>query len=332
MSKQELRYVEGTEPGYTRRKRGTGWQYLGLGGKTVSSPTIIKRLDALALPPAYVNAWYAKDARAHLQATGIDARGRKQYRYHADFRQAQEDAKFNRCADFGKALPAIRKAVEENITGRGVSKNRVIAAVVRLLDRGNLRVGNKAYARDNSSFGATTLRTRHIRVKSDTIKLDYVGKSGKRQQITLEDKRLVSVIRRCQELPGHMLFQYLDDDGEKKPVMSDDINGWLRENSKGDFTAKHFRTWGASVIAFEMLARSDEKLKLKTMLLEVSAKLGNTPAIARKSYIHPALIEAVQEGRDMKRGLPRPTKYLTGAERGLIDFLENECGRGEEQG
>jgi DNA topoisomerase I len=330
MNNTVLRYVEGTEPGYTRRKRGKGWQYLGPGGKILTSQSVIKRLDALALPPAYVDAWYAKDARAHLQATGIDARGRKQYRYHNDFRQAQEDAKFNRCADFGKALPAIRQAVEAGITGRGISKDRVIAAVVRLLDRGHLRVGNKAYARDNSSFGATTLRTRHIKVQSNTVKLDYVGKSGKRQQITLEDKRLVSVIRRCQELPGHMLFQYLDDEGIKRPVMSDDINEWLREHSKGNFTAKHFRTWGASVIAFDMLARADENLKLKDMLLEVSAKLGNTPAIARKSYIHPALIEAVQEGRDMTRKLPRPTKYLNGAERGLITFLEDECNRGEE--
>jgi DNA topoisomerase I len=329
MTNTALRYVEGTEPGYTRRKRGKGWQYLGPGGKIVTAQSVIKRLDALALPPAYSDAWYAKDARAHLQATGIDARGRKQYRYHNEFRQAQEDAKFNRCADFGKALPVIRQAVEAAITSRGISKDRVIAAVVRLLDRGYLRVGNKAYARDNSSFGATTLRTRHIKVRSNTVKLDYVGKSGKRQQITLEDKRLVAVIRRCQELSGHMLFQYLGDDGEKRPVMSDDVNEWLREHSKGDFTAKHFRTWGASVIAFEMLARANERVKLKAMLLEVSAQLGNTPAIARKSYIHPALIAAAQEGLDVKRTLPRSTKYLGGTERGLITFLEEECDRSE---
>ena len=316
-----LRYVEGEEPGYTRRRRGKGWQYLTARGRPVRSAKVIARLQALALPPAYCDAWYARDPAAHLQATGIDARGRKQYRYHPEFRAAREDEKFGGCAAFGRALPAIRRAVERDLARRDLAKPRVVAAVVRLLDRGTVRVGNAAYARQNKSFGATTLRNRHARVSSARVVLDYVGKSGIRHRIGIADARLARVVRRCQDLPGQELFQYVGADGMLHPVSSQDVNDWLRDNGGEGFSAKHFRTWGASVIAFEAQARAGGRTRLKPLLAEVAERLGNTPAVARKSYVHPRIVEAVLDPPERDWRLPRASRWLTRAERGLIGFL-----------
>ncbi len=321
MAAPRLRYVDGEEPGYTRRRRGKGWQYLTATGRPVRSAAVIARLEALALPPAYSDAWYARDAEAHLQATGIDADGRKQYRYHPEFRAAREDDKFAQCADFGAALPAIRRAVERDLARRDLANARVVAAVVRLLDRGQVRVGNAAYARRNKSFGATTLRSRHARVTAQRVLLDYVGKSGIRHRIGIADARLARVVRRCRDLPGQELFQYCGADGELHPVSSHDVNDWLREHGGNGFSAKHFRTWGASVIAYEALARARGETRLGPLLTEVAERLGNTPAVARKSYVHPRVIEAALDPPPRDWRLPRATRWLSRGERGLLEFL-----------
>ncbi len=322
----KLRYVDGEEPGYTRRKSGKGWVYLTSTGKRVSAAPLIARLNSLALPPAYTDAWYARDARAHLQATGIDAAGRKQYRYHPEFRAAREDAKYGRCGEFGEALAKIRKAVERDLARRDLSKDRVVAAVVRMLDIGKVRVGNEAYAQANKSFGATTLRNRHAKVAGEKVILDYVGKSGKRHRLAMTDRRLAALVKRTQDLPGQSLFQYENGDGSLHPVSSSDVNDWLREHGVGDFTAKHFRTWGASAIAYEALANASGAAKLKPILAEVAEKLGNTPAIARKSYVHPEIIDAVLDPPAWDWTLPRATQWLSRPERGLMAFLNWRCG------
>ena len=316
-----LRYVEPGESGYTRRRRGSGWQYLTPRGVPVRSSHLIERFNALALPPAYHDAWYAKDAKAHIQATGVDDKGRKQYRYHDEFRAAQEATKYDGCLTFGAALPAIRKQVEQDLNRRTLSKHRIVAAIVRILDLGSVRVGNEQYAKANRSFGATTMRKRHVSVKGGHVMLDYVGKSGKTHSISIADGRLARLVRNCQDVPGQKLFKFLDDDGAARDASSNDVNEYLREHS-GEFTAKHFRTWSASVIAFDYLFNVEGKPSLKAMLEQVSGRLGNTPAIARKSYVHPALIEFAQNGDFAVKKLPRKAKYLTPAERGFLDFLK----------
>lgn len=316
-----LRYVEPGESGYTRRRRGTGWQYLSPLGVPVRSRQLIDRLNSLALPPAYNDAWYAKDSRAHIQATGIDDKGRKQYRYHDDFRAAQEATKYDGCLTFGAALPAIRKQVEQDLNRRTLAKPRIVAAIVRILDLGSVRIGNEQYAKANRSFGATTMRKRHVTIKGGRVMLDYVGKSGKTHSISIADARLARLVRNCHDVPGQNLFKYLDDEGTAHDVRSQDVNDYLREHS-GEYTAKHFRTWAASVIAFEYLFNVEGKPSLKAMLEQVSSRLGNTPAIARKSYVHPALIELAQNGEFDVKKLPRKAKYLSAAERGFMDFLK----------
>lgn len=316
-----LHYVDLSEPGYARRRRGSGWQYLKPSGAPIVSKRLIERLNGLALPPAYKHAWYALDPGAHIQATGIDARGRKQYRYHPDFRARCEAAKYEVCETFGSALPRLRRQVQRDLAGSMLGKARVVAAVVRLLDLGHVRIGNEDYAKANGSFGATTLRNRHARAGRERVKLEYVGKSGKMHCISIADRRLATVVRRCQEVPGQLLFQYLDRDGGRHAVTSQDVNDYLRAHM-GDFTAKHFRTWGASVIAFGALARAKGQMKLKDMLAEVAQKLGNTPAIARKSYVHPAIIEAVFDPPDRNWSLPRAAGMLSREERGLLAFLD----------
>ena len=317
-----LRYVEDFAKGYTRERRGQGWRYLRLDGRPVTSDKLKARLDAIALPPAYQNAWYCSDPAGHIQATGIDDRGRVQYRYHADFRARQDAEKYGRCAAFGKALPAIRREIKRDLARRDMSRERIVAAVVHLLDQGKIRVGNRAYAVANKSFGATTLRTRHADVRGERVTLSFIGKSGKAQRVAIYDRRLAAVVKRCQALPGQELFQYLDDEGTRRVITSNDVNAFLRAHSDG-FTAKDFRTWGASVIAYTSLIRAKGQLTLKAMLADVAEQLGNTPAIARKSYVHPALIEAAQQHdvAILPGRLPRARKNLSGVEVALLDFL-----------
>ncbi len=324
-----ITYVDDHEPGITRRKVRHGWGYWNAEGKRITDRDEIERLNAIGLPPAYTDAWFCPDPDGHIQATAKDAKGRKQYRYHPKFREAQEAAKYDRCGAFGERLPRLRARVEADLKLRGLCREKAVAAVVRLLDLGTIRVGNEEYASANRSFGATTLRKRHARVTGQTLRLQFRAKSGKMRVLTITDGTLSRFVKRVQDLPGQHLFRWVDDAGEAHPVTSTDVNDYIREAMDDDFTAKHFRTWGASVIAFEALAEADSYLGIQALLDPVTEALGNTPAIARKSYVHPRLVE-LAKNRDAQAKfraglhLPRATRYLSRAERGLIAFLENE--------
>lgn len=322
----KLVYVDDSLPGISRKKTGRAWGYFDAKGERIKDRDEIDRLNALAVPPAYRDVWLCPSPDGHIQATGYDDKGRKQYRYHIDFRAKQEAAKYDQCVDFGRALPLIRARVEGDITARAPRREAVLAAVVRLLDLGHVRIGNRAYATANKSFGATTLRDRHASFSGPRLKLEFRAKSGKLRQQTIDDATLARMVRKCQDLPGQQLFQYLDADGARHAVGSAEVNDYIREAMGGDFTAKHFRTWGASVIAFDTLAGAGDKpLMLRDLLDPVSEALGNTPAISRKSYVHPALLEICKSGaREYFGGLmlPRKTKYLSREERGLIAFLD----------
>ena len=322
-----LRHSNDSEPGYTRRKIGSAWAYFD-GDERVTDRDEIDRLNALALPPAYVDAWFCKDPDGHIQATGKDARGRKQYRYHADYRTRQDASKYDGCAEFGEALPRIRKRVEADLKRRKLDRDSVLAAVVRLLDTEHMRIGNEQYARANKSFGLSTLRSRHLSRKNGRMKMRYIGKHGVIHEATITDASLKRIVGKCQDLPGQMLFQYLNGDGEPHPITSADVNAYIREASGGDFTAKHFRTWGASVIAFEqLLASGDDRISVKTMIEPVAEALGNTVAISRKSYVHPRLIEAVRDNPvDPLGGIKRPRarRRLSSAETAFLAYLKKK--------
>ncbi len=323
-----LRHSNDAEPGYTRQRKGEAWAYFD-GDKRVTDRDEIDRLNVLALPPAYVDAWLCKDAEGHVQATGKDARGRKQYRYHADYRAKQDASKYDGCREFGEALPNIRKRVEADLKRRKHDRDTVLAAVVRLLDTEHMRIGNEQYVKDNKSFGLSTLRSRHLTRKRGKMKMRYAGKHGIVHEATITDGNLKRIVGKCQDLPGQMLFQYLNDDGEPQPITSADVNAYIRDSSGSDFTAKHFRTWGASVIFFEqMLASAEgERQTLKTVLEPVAEALGNTPTMSRKSYVHPSLIAALADDpRDPLRGMKRPRARLrlSSTETAFLAYLKKQ--------
>ncbi len=323
-SPPKLRYVEDTSPGITRKRAGRGWAYFDADGKRVTQRAEIDRLNKVGLPPAYKQAWFCPSGNGHILATGIDDKGRKQYRYHPDYRARAEAEKFDGCLEFGKLLPKLRKRVESDLGERGLGRERAIANVIRLLDLGVVRVGNESYAKENKSFGATTLRRRHASVSGKTVRLRFKAKSGKLCEVTVTDARLAHFVRKMDDLPGQHLFQYLDDGDAPRAVGSDDVNDYLGETMGEEFTAKNFRTWHASAIAFEMLAEAKGQLTIAALSEGVAERLGNTPAIARKSYIHPAVVALVERQAKWRARLkmPRKTKWLSGAERGLIELLE----------
>ncbi len=321
-----LRHSSDAEPGITRKRMGRYWAYFDPDGNRVTDRDEIDRLNAIALPPAYTNAWFCADPNGHLQATGVDARGRKQYRYHVRFRELQESAKYDGLLQFGKSLPRLRRRVEQDLRKRKLTRDTVLAAVVRLLDAEHIRVGNEEYARENKSFGATTLRSRHLQYKGQKLVMRFTAKGGIDREVRITDSSLKRVVKRCQELPGQMLFQFVNGDGVPQPVTSSDVNQYIKDATGGDFTAKHFRTWGASVIAFEQMLdkAEDARISVRTVVEPVAEALGNTPAISRKSYVHPKLLEAVKANpRDPLGGLERPParKRLSCAEVGLLEFL-----------
>jgi DNA topoisomerase-1 len=321
-----LRHSSDSEPGISRKRMGRYWAYFDADGKRVTDRGEIDRLNAVGLPPAYEKAWFCADANGHLQATGVDARGRKQYRYHPAFREKRDSAKYEGLLEFGKALPKLRRRVEQDLKRRSLTREAVIAAVVRLLDRQHIRIGNEEYAKENKSFGATTLRRRHLRRTGHGLMMRFAGKHGIVHEVKITDSNLKRICKRCQDLPGQMLFQYVNGDGEPKPVTSGDVNDYIKEASGGEFTAKHFRTWGASVIACDQLLKKAEhaRISLKTVIEPVAEALGNTPAISRKSYVHPKLLEAVKEdSRDPLSGMERPRgrKRMSSSEVALLHFL-----------
>lgn len=319
-----MRYADVDRPSITRRKYRSHWAYFDADGERIIDSAEIERLDAIALPPAYTHAWFAAERDAHILATGVDARGRKQYIYHPEYVARRDARKFEGCAGFGRLLPRIRARVEQDLTTRTLSRDRAIASVVKLLDSGQIRVGNECYARANRSFGATTLRQRHARLDGNRLTLRFRAKSGRLCTLNVTDRGLVRFVKQVQDLPGQHLFQYRGEDGEFHPVSSTDVNAYIHETMGEEYTAKDFRTWAASVLAFAWLRNAGETGRLREMLAHVAEHLGNTPAVTRKSYVHPTLIEAVRAGdlSALPQRLPRRTRWLSAAERGLIDFLD----------
>jgi len=320
----KLIYVDDSLPGITRKGAGKGWAYYDPKGALIKDRMEKRRLNAIAFPPAYVSAWFCPAHNGHILATGYDAKGRKQYRYHPDFRAMKESEKFDGCIAFGNLLPLVRARVEEDMRSTKLGKDRAIASVVKLLDLGAIRVGNTQYARKNRSFGATTLQRRHAEVTGRTLRLSYTGKGGQQREVALSDRSLARCVKRMQDLPGQHLFGWLDEDGDAQDVGSSDVNTYLADTMGEPFTAKNFRTWHASVMAFRLLGEAEEALTIKAVLKKVSSRLGNTPAVTRKSYIHPAVVDLIgrqEEWRETLR-LPRRTQYLNRWERGLLSFLE----------
>jgi DNA topoisomerase-1 len=326
-----LRYFDDRHPGITRQKRGKHFAYFHPDGKPVTDPEELLRIKALAVPPAYTSVWISPKANGHLQATGRDARGRKQYRYHKRFREVRDEAKYHRLVAFGHALPEIRKAVGRDLDAPDLSRRKVLAAVVSLLDMTGMRVGNEEYAQANDSYGLTTLRTRHVRLQGSKVRLNFRGKTGKQHRILLDDKRLARVIKRCRDLPGEELFEYLDDDGTPQSVGSDDVNEYIREIAGDDFSAKDFRTWIGTVEcigALEAPAQHllEAKANVNAALERVAARLGNTPAVCKKAYVHPAVLETYVEQRRLPRKKAKSAKRrageLTPEERFALRFVE----------
>ena len=298
-----LRYVSDDMPGIRRRKRGTGFSYILPNGQTLQSAKDLERVRKLAIPPAWTDVWICSIANGHLQATGRDARGRKQYRYHEEWRNVRDETKFGRMILFGEALPKIRQKIEEDLSQRGLSRTRVLAAVVKLLETTLIRVGNREYMKQNNSYGLTTLRDGHVDIEGSKIRFEFRGKSGKDHSVEIQDRRLARVVKQCRDLPGQTLFQYMDDNGERQKVLSEDVNAYLKEISGEDFTAKDFRTWGGTVLMLAALLEAGmcdgEKEATKVVVQavkQVAENLGNRPAICRKYYIHPIVIETFVQG------------------------------------
>jgi DNA topoisomerase-1 len=303
-----LRHADDSRPGYTRKREKDGFVYFDVSGKRIDDEEDIKRINALAIPPAYEDVWICADPRGHIQATGRDARGRKQYRYHPRWRETRDADKYERMAEFGRALPKIRARVARDLKLPGMPCDKVIAAIVQLLDTTLIRIGSAEYARDNQSYGLTTLRKKHVKIEAGQLRFKFRGKSGIEHDVTVDNPRIKRIVRRCAELPGHDLFQYLDEDGTRHTVGSADINDYLRRASDADFTAKDYRTWAGSVYALAALRRlicssaAEARRHIVAMVKDVAVLLRNTPAVCRRCYIHPAVISAFEA--DELQGLP----------------------------
>ncbi len=326
-----LRYVTDAEPGISRTPHRAGFAYHSPTGRLIREEATLARIRALAIPPAWTDVWICTSPNGHIQATGRDARGRKQYRYHTRWRGVRDDAKYSRMALFGSVLPKIRARVRRDLRLPGLPRDKVLAAVVRLMESTHLRVGNEEYARQNGSFGLTTLRDRHVETRGDKIRLCFRGKSGKMRDVELNNPRLAKVVRRCRDLPGQMLFQYLDDDGVQHTIDSNDVNGYLREISGHDFTAKDFRTWAGTLWAAKCLPllefpKTKRELKSRTteVVRVVAEQLGNTEAVCRKCYIHPSVLEAVADEQMLKLFSGRPANGggAPNWERFLVRFIK----------
>lgn len=335
-----LTYVSDEQPGYTRRKSGAGFTYRSPEGLRVTDRALLKRIKGLVIPPAWTDVWIGPDPNGHLLATGRDAKGRKQYIYHPRFRASREEEKYERLIDFAALLPRIRATVARHMALRGLPREKVLATIVHLLETTLIRVGNDEYARQNKSYGLTTLRSPHVKVEGSELRFEFKGKSGKIWRLKLRDRRIAKVIRACQELPGQQLFQYIDDDGERRGVTSTDVNSYLREIAGCEVTAKDFRTWAGTVMAALELGQVgpftssiDSKRKIRAAIDAVSTRLGNTPTICRKCYVHPNILEAYLAGRLSEEirigdGAP-PSAGMLAEEAAVLSYLTRVAGRAE---
>ena len=331
-----LRYISDDQPGVRRQKRGKGFTYSLPNGERVRSPDTLARIRKLAIPPAYTEVWICPKPDGHIQATGRDAKGRKQYRYHMLFREIRDGSKFDHMLDFARVLPAIRARIDSDLALRGLPREKVLATIVQLLESTLIRVGNAHYAKQNKSFGLTTLRNRHVAVTGDQLRFQFKGKSGKQWRLNIRDRRIAKIVRAIQELPGQQLFQYSDADGVLREISSGDINDYLRAISGSDITAKDFRTWTGTVSAAIILSgfesavsKTEAQRNLRTAIETVSAQLGNTPTICRKCYVHPDILngyldrsltaetlKAVRSKRKQRIGM------LSVEEASVLHFLE----------
>ena len=331
-----LRYVSDDQPGYTRKAKGKDFDYFDTDGKRIRDETRLLRIRRLAIPPAYTDVWICPSANGHIQANGRDARGRKQYRYHERWREVRDENKYDRMVVFGKALPKIRRRVSRDLKRRGLPREKVLATVVQLLERTFIRIGNEEYAKENKSFGLTTMRNHHVDVTATKLKFSFRGKSGVQHEVDVTDRRLAKIIRQLQDLPGQEVFQYVDEEGKVQDVTSQDVNDYLREITGEEFTAKDFRTWAGTVLA-AMALNAQEAFKNKTQakknvkdaISAVAKILGNTPTVCRKCYVHPAVLEhylngAMIEGLKQKteETLARKLGTLRSEEAAVMSFLQ----------
>jgi DNA topoisomerase-1 len=298
-----LLYVSDEEPGIRRKKSGKGFTYVKPDGAKVEDKATLDRIRSLAIPPAYTDVWICSKANGHIQATGRDAKGRKQYRYHSAFREVRESTKYEHMLEFARGLPAIRKTIDEHMSLRGLPREKVLATVVHLLENTLIRVGNSDYVKQNKSYGLTTLRDPHVKVEGAELRFQFKGKSGKTWKLQVKDRRIARIVKACQDLPGQDLFQYLDENGEQQSISSADVNAYLKEITGRDITAKDFRTWAGTVLAALALTEFEEfdseakaKKNIRAAIEKVSSRLGNTPSICRKCYVHPEVFSSYLDG------------------------------------
>jgi DNA topoisomerase-1 len=335
-----LRYVSDIQPGIRRKKAGKGFTYIGTDGKTIRDPKELARIRSLAIPPAYTDVWICPSPNGHIQATGRDARGRKQYRYHPKWREVRDETKFGRMLAFSEVLSKIRARLDRDLNLPGLTREKVLATVVSLLECTRIRVGNDEYTKANRSYGLTTLQDRHVEISGSTLRFEFRGKSGKTHKVDLNDRRLARIVQHCQAVPGEDLFQYIDDDGVRQAVGSGDVNDYIKEISGEEFTAKDFRTWAGTLLAVAALSevgawttQRQAKSNILRAIDQVAEQLNNTRAVCRKYYVHPAVVESYLGGTMMERLQQNGTKAaakdaLTAEEQAVVRLLQYHMGNG----
>ena len=335
-----LRYITDTGPGITRRKSGNGFQYLTPTGRVLRDVDDLQRIKSLVIPPAWTDVWISPDPRGHLQATGRDARGRKQYRYHPRWREVRDETKYYRLIGFAQALPSVRRRTATDLRRTGLPREKVLAAVVQLLEKTLIRVGNDEYAKQNRSFGLTTLRDGHVEVSGGKVTFSFRGKSGVEHEVDLDDRRLARVVKACRDLPGQELFQFVDEEGKRQTIESSDVNSYLREVTGEDFTSKDFRTWAGTVLAAQLLrdfeafdSEAQAKRNIIRAVESVAKRLGNTKAVCRKCYIHPAVLDSYMDGSMLAtvaqraRRVAQTAEALSPGEAAVLGLLQRRLAR-----
>jgi DNA topoisomerase-1 len=339
-----LRYTTDARPGIRRVRRGRAFSYLDADGRRVRAAAELARIRSLVIPPAWSDVWICPDPRGHLQATGRDARGRKQYRYHPKWRVVRDETKYDRVIGFAEALPVIRRTTSGHLRRQGLPREKVLATVVQLLEKTLIRVGNDEYARSNRSYGLTTMRDGHVEVKGHRVRFSFRGKSGVEHEIDLNDRRLARIVRQCRELPGYELFQYIDEDGQRQTVGSEEVNAYLKDITGQDLTSKDFRTWAGTVLAAQLLrefeaftSNAEAKRNILAAVEMVARRLGNTKAVCRKCYIHPAVFDAYMDGSMLEtiarraREVSRAVDRLTAGEAAVLRLLKRRSTRTSRQ-